>query len=322
MAGKRRYSGPLMRGQKSVKRRATKGGLNKVEKKQAVSIAKKVFNKKVESKYFKTQASDSLNEAQPVNIQTGANMTCLGYCTGNRTNAQTGSIWNYGTAQMQTLNLNRPYITNDGAPLDQFVIDGLYCSPQFAQSRWILERIRNDFSNQDVPPERALSYYVRILRVMPRTQKTSAEVVDPTNDVFFDTNGQATGISVSGFTKLQLMTLKPNTRKYKVIQDIKYMMNSPMTTNALDIGDGANQVFPEHAGIMRTFNFRHDIGKKLYYNSPDPDAGGNVYPSSGFKNEFVLFHFQTLGDDQNFALRSVAKSVRVSCNAVSTFKDA
>jgi hypothetical protein len=202
-----------------------------VTKKEVKSIAKQVFNKNVESKYFKTSSADSMTEIIPSQIQALSNMTCQGFCTGNRVNVQTGGNWLYGTAQMKTLNLNRLYISSDGAPVDQFVLEGLYCNPSFAQSRFIVERMENDFSAAGSPAARALPYYVRILRIMPRTQLTSKQGVDPTLDAFLDTNGIAAGISTANFSKLQLMTLKPNTRKYKVIQDIKYIENSPLTYN-------------------------------------------------------------------------------------------
>lgn len=306
-----------------VKRRVSKRrGKKMVTKKEVKSIAKQVFNKNVESKYFKTSSADSMTEIIPSQIQTLSNMTCQGFCTGNRVNVQTGGNWLYGTAQMKTLNLNRLYISTDGAPVDQFVLEGLYCNPSFAQSRFIVERMENDFSAASSPAARALPYYVRILRIMPRTQLTSKQGVDPTLDAFLDTNGIASGISTTNFSKLQLMTLKPNTRKYKVIQDIKYIENSPLTYNDLDIGDGAVQVRPTGHPGLRTFNFRHDLGKKLYYNNPDPTTPANTYPDSGFNNEFILFHFQTIGDSSTFATRSTAKGVRISANAVSSFKDA
>lgn len=310
---------PVKKRVSKMRRRVKK---KQVTKKDVKTIAKQVFNKNVESKYFKTQDASSLTELIPRNIQTGSNMTCYGFCTGNRLNVQTGSLWQYGTGTMTTLNLNRLYTSQDAAPTDQFVLEGLYCNPSFAQSRFIVERMENDFSAADVPAARALPYYVRILRIMPRTQLTSKQGVDPTLDAFLDTNGIAAGISTANFSKLQLMTLKPNTRKYKVIQDIKYIENSPLVYNDLDIGDGAVQVSPTGHPGMRTFNFRHDLGKRLYYNNPDPITGGNVYPESGFNNEFILYHFQTLGDASSFETRTSAKSVRISATAVSSFKDA
>lgn len=305
-----------------MKKPMKKSGLNKTEMKQATSIAKKVFNKNVESKYFKTQGASSLTELVPQQIQTLSNMTCLGFCTGNRTNTQTGGLWQYGTGSMTTLNLNRLYTSSDAVPTDQFALEGVYCTPSFAQSRFIVERMESDFSAADTPAARALPYYVRVLRIMPRTQLTSKQGVDPTTDAFLDTNGIAAGISTSNFSKLQLMTLKPNTRKYKVIQDIKYIENCPLTYNDLDIGDGAVQVRPTGYPGVRTFNFRHDLGKRLYYSNPDPITGGNIYPDSGFNNEFILYHFQTLGDASTFSSRTTAKNVRVSATAVSSFKDA
>jgi hypothetical protein len=94
-------------------------------------------------------------------------------------------------------------------------------------------------------------------------------------------------------------------------------MNTPMNHNELAISAGTQNVVVNPNG-MKTMNFIHDIGKKLFYKEPDAGSSPN-YPTSGFKNEFILFHFQTVGD--NTGTRNIANNVRISVNAVSSFKD-
>lgn len=132
-----------------------------------------------------------------------------------------------------------------------------------------------------------------------------------------DEQGQPTGVFNSSFDKLKLISYKVNTRKYMVKADMKFLMNTPMNHNELAISAGTNNVTVNPNG-MKTLNFNHDIGKKLFYKEPEQTSQPN-YPSSGFKNEFILFHFQTVGD--NDSVRNIANNIRISVNAVSSFKD-
>jgi len=288
----------------------------KITRSDVKTIAKSVVLSTAESKYFNTEGAQYNTELTPFYTQPTEVMTCLGFCTGS-INDPTGTTYQYGEGSMKTLNMNRLYGANASEPYNQFALDGLYCTPAFAQSRFFIERTAQDFSNAAVNPNRACPYYVRILRIQPRPVKTSNQDVTPELDAFLDVQGLATGVSQTGFSKLDLVTLKPNTRKYKVIQDIKYLMNAPLQSTLIDIGSGSNVVTTQPEANMRTFNFTHDIGKKLFYDEPGP--GSVVYPTTGFKNEFILFHFQAVCDDSG--IRVGANEVRISANAVSTFKD-
>jgi hypothetical protein len=303
-----------MPSKKSTKRR--KQPKKRMTSSVVKQIAKSVILNVAESKYFNTEGAQYNTELTPLPVQLLANMTCYGFSTGS-VNDPTGTTYQYGSGSMKTLNLNRLYGPTATAPLNSFALEGMYCSPSFSQSRFIIERTAQDFSNPAVNPNRACPYFVRILRIQPRPTKTSNQEVQPNLDAFLTVDGLSTGVFVAGFSKLDILTLKPNTRKYKVIQDIKYMMNSPVQSNALAIGAGTNNVSVCPDSNMRSFNFTHDIGKKLFYK--EPSTGSVIYPTAGFKNEFILFHFQAIGDDS--VSRTVAQEVRISANAVSTFKD-
>lgn len=139
--------------------------------------------------------------------------------------------------------------------------------------------------------------YCRILRLEPRASKFSTIDVDPQNDAFVTEQGQSTGVNISDFGPIQLKMLKPNSRKYKVIQDISFTLVPPFITSNVATGDDAAGPLGEtnalvtnmqRSGFARRFKFRHDIGKKLYF-----EAGGEnkENSTSGQKNEFILFHF-------------------------------
>lgn len=301
------------RKKRPTKKRMKRSKLTTVS--EVKQIAKKVVYGIAESKYFNTTTHV---EKIPATIQTLSQMTCLGFTTGDVLDSVAGSSYQYGTTSMRTLNMPRVYDANDGAPLNNLALEGLYATPSFCQSRFLIERVALATGNVTNSPNRACPYYVRILRLQPRPRKSSNQDVQPNLDAFLDKNGLGKGVFTAGFNKLDLFTLKPNTRKYNVIADIKYTMNTPMTYNLVDIDSGTYNVGPINDSYMRTFNFTHDIGKKLFYKAPD--AGGDPnYPSMGFKNEFILIHFQPIGDDDT--VRNTANHVRVSVNGVSAFKD-
>lgn len=292
-------------------RKSKKSGCTSVA--QVKKIAKQVLYKEAESKYMNTT---NHIERPAVPVQTLANMTCLGFTTGDELDAVAGSDYQYGTTDMRPLNVHRVYDRTSGIPNEYQSLEGFYATPTFCQSRFVIERTITNSGNATVPAQ-VLPYYCRVLRLVPRPRKSSNQSVQPNLDAFMDEQGLPTGVFVAGFDKLKLMTYKVNTRKYMVKADIKFLMNTPANHNLLDIASGTQNV-TVNSGGLKTLNFSHDIGKKLFYKSPDASPNPN-YPSSGFKNEFILFHFQTLGD--NGGVRNVADNVRISVNAVSAFKD-
>jgi hypothetical protein len=295
------------RGYKKRKRTAVKSVA------QVKKIAKSVIYKEAESKYMNT--SDH-NERQVFPIQTAGNMTCLGFTTGDELDAVAGSNYQYGTGSMRPLNVHRVFDRGGSDPTSYQSLEGFYATPTFCQSRFTIERTITNTGNQNTPAQ-VLPYYCRVLRLVPRPRKSSNQSVQPNLDAFLDEQGLPTGVFVAGFDKLKLMTYKVNTRKYSVKLDTKFLMNTPCNFNTLDIAAGTTNA-SVNGGSLRTMNFVHDIGKKLFYKSPDASPNPN-YPSSGFKNEFILFHFQTLGD--NAGIRNVSNNIRISANAVSAFKD-
>lgn len=282
---------------------------------QIKEIAKNVVYGIAESKYFNTTGH---TEQVPVSTQTLANMTCLGFTTGDDTDSTTGSSYQYGTANMKKLNVNRVFDRNSGDPKNYLSLEGFYATPSFCQSRFVVEREILNTGTSTVPPPKTLPYYVRVLRLMPRTRRSSNQSVDPNLDAFLDEQGLATGVFVAGFSKLQLMTYKANSRKYQVVEDKKFIMNCPVSYNLVDIGTGTFNTTRTTESVMKTMDFKHDIGKKLFYKAPDANPDPN-YPTSGFKNEFILWHFQAIGD--NSVTRLPANNVRLSVSTVSSFKD-
>lgn len=324
-------------GGKYKKRRPRKQtGLNKTEVKQVSTLAKKVVNKMAETKYFNVSSfkhSKSLYYAR-ANVK---NIGVRGYATCENKNSQ-GTRIAYGrdTASgnveyLDELNMNRCFSKNSNSDYFQAQkIDGVYATPSFQQSTFILERDvgytvaeASEYNSLKNAP-----YYLRIVRVAPRASKFSTVDVDPQNDLFVDEFGQATGINIPGFSTHQLMTLKLNSRKYKVISDKSSIMVPPMVMNNVATGQSDTDPLSETngniqqynaKGCFRTMSFRHDIGKKLFFEQGD-EAETNS--TSGQQNEFILFHTCHIGLNTHASPNSYdATDLLISTKSVSTFKD-
>ncbi len=302
---------PKRTARKNYRRKSKKRAVRSVA--QVKKIAKSVIYKEAESKYFNT--ADHIERTVAV-AHTGSDMTVLGFTTGDDLDAVAGSTYQYGTGNMRALNVHRVFDRSSSGSDAYLSLEGFYATPVFCQSRFLIERTTTNSGNASVPSQ-TLPYFCRVLRLVPRPRKSSNQDVQPNVDAFMDEQGQPTGVFNSSFDKLKLISYKVNTRKYMVKADMKFLMNTPMNHNELAISAGTNNVTVNPNG-MKTLNFNHDIGKKLFYKEPEQTSQPN-YPSSGFKNEFILFHFQTVGD--NDSVRNIANNIRISVNAVSSFKD-
>jgi hypothetical protein len=302
---------PAKRGYRKKSYRKKKTAVKTVS--QVKKIAKSVIYKEAESKYFQTADH---SERAPDVAHSGSDMCVLGFTTGDDLDAVAGSTYQYGTQNMRALNVHRVFDRSSSGADAYLSLEGFYATPTFCQSRFLIERTITNSGSGAVPAQ-TLPFYCRVLRLVPRPRKSSNQSVQPNVDAFMDEQGQPTGVFNSTFNKLKLITYKVNTRKYIVKGDHKFLMNTPMNHNELAISAGTQNVVVNPNG-MKTMNFIHDIGKKLFYKEPDAGSSPN-YPTSGFKNEFILFHFQTVGD--NTGTRNIANNVRISVNAVSSFKD-
>ena len=106
--------------------KTTKKGLNKTEKSQVKTIAKKAVNSLAESKYFHTNSTIAKIVPNPI-WKTAAGVvseiSCLGYSTGRGVSAAFGGSAvniNYGVSvvdasviPMQTLNMNKVFKNDD-----------------------------------------------------------------------------------------------------------------------------------------------------------------------------------------------------------------
>ena len=259
-----------------------RGGLNKTEQKQVKTLAKRAVKTLAETKYFNVSGFKE-NKGLHFALSSKKGIGVRGYCTCENKNSQNVKIA-YGvdtvtesTAYLDELNMNRCFSNSSSSDFFKSqAIEGVYASPSFAQSTFILEREvgytpgqASDYSTLDNSP-----YFVRMIRVSPRPQKLSTVAITPSIDLFVDEFGQATGINDADFLTHQLMSYKVNGRKYKIHEDKSFIMAPPMILNNLATGQSDTDPLTEVNGNVSNYNVgnclktiqrRHDIGKKTIF---------------------------------------------------------
>ncbi len=312
-----------------------KGGLNKVEKKQVSTIAKKAVNSIAESKYMATVANIAKVVPNPIwkdGLQV-SEISCLGYATGRAlSSAYVGSAVSikYGVSivdgtsiDMASLNMNKVFKDDDPVVARrQNAIQGHSVRPSFAECQWLLERPGGAFSSE---PTNSQPIRVRMVRVRPRPIKGSAQSCNPEFDLFLDQYNESIGISsatsagVSIFGQYEFEMSKVNNRRYQVLQDTYFTMSSTsVQNNILNANKYETNVISTSG--QKKLKTKHNIGKELYYTSPNASED-NSYPQSGFNPEFILFHFQTMGQPLSIDDRINTDNICLTARPVSTFKD-
>ncbi|AJP36375.1 putative capsid protein [Avon-Heathcote Estuary associated circular virus 8] len=328
-----KYSGPRMpsgryyskrkagrpKGSKN-KPKAKRGGLNKTEVKQTRAIAKRVINSNAESKYFDVRTIDQLSGSGGVGIvPTPARLAYTqlyvqGFAVGENTIG--GTALTYGQTVIEPINHGRIHPSGNS---DNQNLEGQYAMPSLSITTFDIQRVIQtsdltlDLARNQTP------FMVRVLRLVPRPQKGSSQGLDPANDAFVNESNQETGVADSGFEHYQLLFLKANSKKYQVKQDFRMVLNPPLSTTEVAMQGNAGSTAYSVANISNNFHrqmtFKHDIGKKLFYDNPQSRS----HPTDGFKNEFILFHIIPLGTANDGGI--LPTSVRIAAKAVSTFKD-
>ena len=322
--------------------KSTKRGLNKVEKKQVKQLAVKAVNSIAESKYFHSSTTVgriSCNPAWKTTAGIASEIAVLGFTTGfEKQVSKDGSTeaYKYGVdatsgnnVNMESLEMNRIYTNASTAPLNQNAIQGKSVRPAYAETKWHLDRVAG-YLNTLQSVQNGCIYKVRMLRLKPRAAKGSAQQVDPQADAFLTQTNNEFGIqSLEGgayiFNSFEFMLAKPNTRKYRVIEDKMLTMGPASNFTNLGINGGHIEPYQSQVGENssdKTMTLKHNLGKELYYKLPEGGSSNDQYPDDGFVPEFILFHVIATGNpEETLALRKTADLLRISCRPVSTFKD-
>lgn len=327
------YQGPLLPGQRTAavpKKRATtkstkkKGDLTKKQQKQTKEIVQNEIKKEADNKYFNVRDMNEMTNGgvglKLVPARSSyARMYVLGFATG--TGAQTGGqdTLKYGydavdgeTKSIQALQHGKIFPAGDTNGYD---VQGSYVTPSLNITTFNLQRLYEAMSDQFDDALRTVPYLVRVLRLIPRPLKGSFQTMDPERDAFVDQFNQEIGIRNGNFKQYELHMLKPNTKKYSVKLDNKFVINPSTIYNKLDIATGDYQVSNTYNTCFTQMTFKHDIGKKLFYESPKEASN----PTDGFKNEYILFHIVPLGAADQPGINP--DNCRIGVKSVGTFKD-
>lgn len=311
------------------------GGLNKVEKKQTMQIAKKTVLSMAESKYFDCISMSTLNvdatdgsAAGRLTAPSGTfanpnyRVRVFGYST---TNIIVGDTlidqYEYGiasaAANFPVLNLNMAKRATSST--DEQRMEGSYCMPSMSKLELSFRRASDNLSTRN--EDEAISSFqnkspikVRVIVATPRTSSGKnahyTQEFNPQDDLFVNEKGDRTGIT-DGLSIYEIEYFKTNGRKYKVSMDKTFTLNAPNAfSNEAPTQSLGNGVFEK----KMVFNF--DIGKKLYYKET-----ANSLPTAGANNSFVLVHawFPTLENVNNSQFSM--PDLRIGGKCVSTFKD-
>lgn len=314
-------------------------GLTKTEKKQVSTIAKKAVTSMAESKYFNVRevVPEVVNSAWKISTDY-SDVGVWGYTTGYNRQTNPGDeqeVMKYGVStvdgseiSMTNLRMNRIFKSDESNEvLRAFAIEGQTLRPAFNECQWFLNHVAQS-TDQDAA--KGLQYRLRCVRVTPRVIKGSFQDIDPERDLFLNQYNQAFGIAstnaagtTANFTREQFHLAKVNSRKYKVHQD-KFYTVAPANTYH-EAGDGTGNsslaIGTISAGCM-TMTTKHNIGKELFYPIPNREDSNEMYPTSGFIPEFILWHVIALGDNGTAsAARATPLGMTIAPRPVSTFKD-
>lgn len=341
----RKYSGPLMRGQSSVKAKpkkampktiaaVAKSGLNKLEKKQVSAIIKK----KAESKYFKTGV---ITPAQGLKLQTNvadsSQIEVLGLAVGKHEQEQVIGTYGYAsvggaastnislnvfrTFQGATINVDGTITAGDEQKFASFIPEGRKVSPSFTQTKIRIHR-QSINTNSDDKAEMSVPYYYRVIRVKPKKNKYTDVDFDPNLDLFQDNFGEAYGIYSGGdayrntFSRFELMSSKINSRRYEVMNDMHFVLLPPTSTsNGFENFDG-RLVSQISRGSDKMITFNHKAPKMLYYDGKYNETD-SCQPLAGNNEELIFIHGCFLGSDSP----NINMQHKVDIKVVSTFKD-
>ena len=330
-AGGRRARGSAM---SRYKKKPSKKGLNKIEKKQV----KAIINKKAEQKYFKTAlfgspegfklqtnvADSSVIEVKGFvggvsNIEGVA--ATYGYASAGGAAASISPLNVFRTFKATTVNADGTVTAGDEQKYEVFIPEGRKCAPAFAQTHLRIHRECVN-TNSDDKAEMAVPYYYRVIRVIPKKQKFTDIELDPQLDLFQDNYGEAYGIYSGGdaytptFARFELMTSKINTRRYTVLDDIKFQLMPPTSTsNGFDNFDG-RLVSTMNGNGAKLITFNHKKPKTLYYDGNYQETSG-TQPLTNNNQEMIFVHGCMLGTDSP----NINMQHKIDVKVVSSFRD-
>lgn len=303
MAGKRRFSGPLRPGTKSVRTRVAKNprGMNKTQKKQSKQIAESVVKKDHTLKYFESSSTDNAVAPQVSAESNKQEISCIAFSSTDLFD-NTGAAVKYGPQDYVPLLLANPFKEGNTNPqLEAQAMNGQYILPKKAFATFSMERVaysvghaQGGTANPTPNMARSLPISYRIIKVGIKAQQGNAIVINPNIDLFIDSNGQPTGIDQNDFDRLDCRMSPINTKKYNKIMDKHGVINQNNIISPSDFAGQLTDIVTQKNGssmkIMTVpFKLSQRKNGKLFYK--DPQAAGTTTFTSGGQRELLFCHF-------------------------------
>ncbi|AXH76634.1 MAG: putative capsid protein [Circoviridae sp.] len=304
----------------------TPRGLNKKEKREVKTLAKSVITSVVEKKYMNTNPAYNVT---PLLSKPTSRVSVLAFSnTINTVGSGLQAITlNYGidgpdpvadAVEMRELKMLRPFTSTTGnQQLDNYAIEGRECMPVSASCKWRLSRdIGKLTSGLDTPDwydnlgapnglQHNLPIICRMVRVTPRLLQTNI-TCNPEEDLFLNEYNNATGVQISSFDDLELLTYRINKRRYEVIEDKFFRIQNGLTVSyqrslyadppSEGSGSGAMLqpfISNTNANCEKVLTTSHRVtqtkGKPVFYDVPDGSALQTA--TAGAKREYILFHY-------------------------------
>lgn len=301
----RKYSGPLQKGQTSIRgtKKKPKGGLNKTEKKQVDKKIKTAIKKEHVLKYMNVANVEGTEVYAPsVSTVTGTLKQVSGLCFSTTTNTNSADeTLTFAGGNLVPMYMTRPFKkNNDDETLLPNALNGQYCLPKVARVNFSIERVPYDVphdTNVDLPDDiaRVLPVTMRILKVGFKTPTGSSITPNPNLDLFLDMHGNPTGINENNFTRLQARYAKVNDKKYTKLHDkiITLNQNNIFSANQAGATTGTNIITSKYGSSFYNFTMNFKLsqrkGGKLFYESPQQaGTGPNTFTSGGVRELLVI----------------------------------
>lgn len=199
------------------------------------AIAKDAVKVMAEKKYMDTNnALKGLNPTRP----TGNDyISAIGFST-TTNESDDASILTFGGQQIKEMLCLKPFQSNAAdQDLRMFAPIGKRIQPVSCKSTWRINRqfARIDPSLSATPADfpaslaENLPVVCRMVRVIPKISAGTETAIAPDDDLFQDEYGRATSVSEDTFTEQEMLSYRVNKRRYKVLEDKKFILRPPIT---------------------------------------------------------------------------------------------
>ena len=285
--------------------------------KQAYDAATMAVMDMREEKYFHTIGDSTSHPMAPT--EGPKRVSVLSFSTtSNLDPADGATVETYCGRQILNLNMLKPYKSDATTAYAPYQIEGKHVFPTTNGVGWAIERNWVNFGPINATPVDGVYGNVplaglveqcpvrcRMIRVTPKIAPGITTSINPTADLFMDQHGLPYSPTAATFTYSDAEFAAVNSRKYTVLQDIKFDLTQPITQQVDFAYDGG--VSGAIGKVVRTANgmpskrlvTRHQLSAKkggpVYYEQPD--AATTVNATTGHRREYIFMHFWYVATD-------------------------